>query len=165
MRMAPGTAIKEVKQIAYTIYAEVAGDIYRQGEFIEVNVPSFLLSGDIKGLASIKNICNVHGQAKYALQVFPIFSNEEIYTNEEDPEMKMILPDRIYYNETAWENTPDVGVFNVIYTVEFEGVTMQVSRVVVKCPVWLLFIIIFAIMTMIIYFIAKIKARKKESKK
>ena len=157
--------IQEQLIITYLLYAEIAGDTVRQGEIMDISVPGFLFTDNISGSAAIKNTGNIHEEAKYTLQVFPLFSGEEVYTNEENPETAIILPDRVRMHDTVWNETPSIGIFNVVYTAEFAGVTAQVKKMVIVCPVWLLFVIIFAVFLIIGWIVVKVRGRKKSYKR
>ncbi len=155
-----GINVQSVPTIVHILYAEVAGETERGGEIINTSVPSFLFSGDISGTATIKNTGNVHADASYVLQIFPLFSDEEVFTNEENPKLSNILPGVARTTTVDWEETPSIGIFHVIYNVEFEGVNQKVDKMVIVCPLWLLFII--AVIIFLIIF--KILSGKKERK-
>lgn len=152
--------LREKYEASHLIYAEVAGETVRKGNIAEASVPGFLLSGNITGSATITNEGNVHSDAVHTLQVFPFFSKEEVYTNEENPKNTWIMPGNTAYTSLAWEETPTMGVFHVIYKVEFEGVESTVDKMVIICPLWLLFIIL-AIVALIIISILTGKKEKK----
>lgn len=142
--------LREKYEASHLIYAEVAGETTRKGVIENAKVPSFLFSGDIDGSVQIVNEGNVHSKATQTLQVFPLFSKEEIYTNEENPKEAWIMPGNTVYTSTSWEQSPPVGIFKVIYTINFEGVEKKIEKHVIICPIWLL-IIILAIVFLILF--------------
>ena len=156
-----GVSIMEDTAISSLIYATVTGETKETGEILENKIPAFFFSGPLKTSTLIKNTGNVHQTVTYTLQVFPLFSDEEVFTNEEKPSTATILPDQTYQFSPTWAGLPLVGIFKVVQTVEFAGQTSSVNRFVIVCPLWLLFIIVVAIFLIVFWLFSKQKARQK----
>ena len=157
-------SIQSISQIASIVYAEVAGETRNEGSIIENEVPGFLMNNVIETTSMVRNDGNIHTDAEYILQVWPMFGDEEICTNEEDPAKSLVMPETERYHTESC-TLPAVGIFRAKQTVKIFGETSIVEKTVIICPVWLLFIIIFVIFALIFYFAAKAKARKKAAKK
>lgn len=152
--------IENVVEFAVSILAEVAGETREEGAIIENSIPAFLLNSTLNAGSTVRNDGNVHTDAEYVLQVWPLFSDEEICTNEEDPATSMIMPDsERYHSETC--DLPSFGFFKAKQTVKIFGETSIVEKTIIVCPLWLLFVIIFVIVALIIWIVIKTKDRKR----
>ena len=159
------TGLRHIYEMTHVVYAEVAGETIRQGEIESLDVPSFLFSGKITGSATVRNLGNIHSTVKHTLKVFPLFGDEEFFTNEENPQdNNIVMPETSRFSSITWDGTPSIGIFRVHYIVEFEGVKNEVEKIVIVCPIWLL-VIILAILAILIFRIVTHKShRKSESR-
>ena len=161
-------AIKESISIASVIYAEVSGDINILGTIKENNIPGFVTTPPITASFSAENKGNTHSEITYYMQVFPLFSSEEVYTTEEEPSTEYVLPGTTRYIKQTWKETPAVGIFKVRQVVYYNSVNNEPSiteKIVIVCPIWLLLIIFFVIAAIIIYLIVRVKMRKNNKKR
>ena len=147
-------------RFASNIFAEVTGETRREGLIKENSIPSFLLSSPLSASSVVKNDGNVHTDAEYVLQVWPLFGNEEICTNEEKPETSMIMPDTERYHAENC-NLPSVGIFKAKQTVKIFGETSTVEKMVIVCPLWLLFLILFVVIAIVIWIVMRVRGGKK----
>ncbi|MDO5452012.1 MAG: hypothetical protein Q4F56_02900 [Candidatus Saccharibacteria bacterium] len=154
-----GVAIKNEMQILSIIYAEVAGETREEGVITENSIPSFLLNNPLNATSMVRNNGNVHTDAEYTLQVWPLFSDEEVCTNEEKPETSLILPETERFHAQTCE-LPSIGIFRAKQTVKIFGEESIIEKTIVICPIWLLFIIIFIVTIIVIWLITRIKSHK-----
>lgn len=147
------TSIQSDVQTASIIYADVAGETRKEGKVLENNVPGFILSSPLQATSMVENDGNVHATVNYTLQVWPLFSDEEICTNEEEPSYAVVLPEtKKYHVENC--DLGVIGIYRAKQTVTIFGDTSTVERIVVLCPVWM-WIIILAVIVLIIYLIVR----------
>ncbi len=149
--------------MGYLIYGNVDGEITKTGKVLENKVPSFLFNPPIMGTSVVENTGNVYTVAKYTLQVFPLFSDEEVYTNEEEPEDNVIFPETKRYNEVTWEGAPHLGIFKVRQTVKIFDDESVTEKIVFLCPLWFLFITLLLIFLTIFWIVSRVFRRKREA--
>lgn len=152
--------IESKVRFASEIFAEVTGETVSAGVVLENNIPSFLLNNQLEATSLVGNGGNVHTDAEYVLQVWPLFSDEEVCTNEEKPATSLIMPGtERYHAETC--KLPFFGIFRAVQKVTIFGETSEVEKMVIVCPLWLLFVILFIIIALIIWIVTKVKGNKK----
>lgn len=163
-----GVGISDSIAIASLVYAETPGDITVSGAISNNDFPGFYLSPPLTASFAVENTGNTHADVIHYLQVYPLFSDEEIYTNEEDPAMDIVLPGTSRYVSQTWENTPAVGIFKVRQTVYYDSLDNEpnvTEKIVIICPVWLLFLIIFIVAALVIWIVMRVRAHGKRGEK
>lgn len=154
------TAVETVQQLGYLVFGNVDGDVIRTAKILENNIPSILFKAPITATAVVENTGNVYGNASYTLQVFPLFSDEEVYTTEEDPELKVIFPETKRLSEQSWEGAPALGIFKVRQTVKlFDEVSIE-EKIVFLCPLWLIVVVVILLILIIFWIISRIRKNR-----
>ncbi len=155
--------LKAEQQIGMIVYSKnVEGDTRLEGGVIENKVPSFMFAPPISATSIVENKGNVHAEATYTLQVYPLFGNEEVYTNEENPEKRTILPETRRLNTMSWDGAPQLGIFRVKQTVKFLDDTKVTEKLVFICPLWFLFVVLAIIFLAIFWIVSRVRGRGKE---
>lgn len=149
------------KQIGLLVYAKnVDGNTRETGNIVEAKVPSFMFAPPIKATSVVENTGNVHADATYIMQVYPLFGDEEVYTNEENPEKRTILPETRRLNTLTWDGAPQLGIFKVKQTVKFLDEVKEIEKVVFICPIWFLLIILVLIFLAVFWIVSRTRGRK-----
>ena len=151
-------------RVGLLVYSKIHGETKIDAKIIDNKIPGFLFNPPIYATSLVENNSNVHLDASYALQVFPIFSNEEVYTNEEKPDTHVVMPETKRFITSKWENSPSFGIFRVIQTVKIADQESKVEKIVIICPLWLIIIILALIFMMIFWLVSRHKSRQRRAR-
>lgn len=156
-----GAGLNTIQRVGMKLYTNIEGNTRKTGSVIENKIPAFLFNPPISATSIVENTGNTHANVKYVLQVYPLFGDEEVYTNEESPTTLVLLPDTRRLNTVTWDNTPAFGIFRVKQTVSFWDESSTVEKIVFLCPIWLVFIIFLIIFCAIFWIVSRIRNRNK----
>lgn len=130
------------------------------GSIVDAKVPSFMFTPPIRTTSVVENTGNVHADATYIMQVYPLFGDEEVYSNEEHPEVRTILPDTRRLNTLTWDGAPQLGIFRVKQTVKFLDDVKELEKLVFICPIWFLLIVLVLIFLAVFWIVSRTRGRK-----
>lgn len=157
-----GAGISLDQRVGLVTYAEVeGGNTRREGQVLETKIPTILFNPPITATSLVENTGNVHATAYYTLQVFPLFGDEEVYTNEENPATLTILPETQRFNSISWDGAPQLGIFRVRETVTILDDTQTIEKIVFLCPIWFLFLILLIIFFVIFWLVSRARSRRR----
>lgn len=160
-KVSEDSGVTMLRRVGTLLYSNVSGVTRRTGEVIENKVPSILFNPPISATSIVSNTGNTHTDATYVLQVYPLFGNEEVYTNEEKPTTLTILPDTRRLNTVTWDGAPALGIFRVKQTVTIFDQTSTTEKLVFLCPIWLIFIVLLLIFCLIFWIVSRIRNRNR----
>lgn len=160
------SSVSEVASIGPVVYAKVSGNIIEKGEIISNEINGFMFNPPISASSKVKNTGNVHAKVTYTLRVYPLFSNESIYNNEENPGTATVLPEGTRYYTASWtaeQGAPSIGIYKVQSEVKIFDQVSKIEKIVIICPMWVLILIAVFIIAVIFWIIARAKGRKTEA--
>ena len=159
------TAMTIQPRIGLVVYSEIeGGNTRREGRVLETKIPTFIFDPPITATSLVENTGNVHATATYTLQVFPLFGDEEVYTNEENPATLTILPETQRFNSISWDGAPQLGIFRVRETVTILDDTQTIEKIVFLCPIWFLFLVLLIIFFAIFWLVSRVRSRHQAAK-
>ena len=150
-----------VHRVGMILYAAIPGETRNSGEIISNTVNPFYFNPPLTVSSLVKNTGNVEQTATYTVKIYPLFSNEAAFSNEEEPDSRDIYPDTSRFNSITWDGAPQIGIFNVEQTIEFAGQVSTNSHLVIICPLWLVFIIFALIFMVIFWLVSRSRERKR----
>ena len=150
-------------QVASILYASVSGETVKSAEIHENRISLLFLDRPIYASSLLENLGNVHVDAEYILKVYPLFSNEELYSTEEAPVRNVLLPETTLSSEKTWEETPRLGFFRVSQEIRIPetGETSLVEKTVFVSPTWFLILVLMFLFSMIFWLFFRARERKK----
>ena len=155
-----------IHRVGMILYAAVPGETRESGEIIKNNVNTFYFNPPLTVSSLVKNTGNVEQTATYTVKIYPLFSNEAVFSNEEKPDKEKqldVIPETSRFNSITWEGAPQIGIFSVEQTIEFAGQISTNKKLVLICPLWLLFIIFALLFFIIFWLFSRARNRKREA--
>ena len=161
---AENATVAVIHRVGMILYAAVPGETKESGEIVKNTVNSFYFNPPLTVSSLVKNTGNVEQTAKYTVKIYPLFSNEAVFSNEEAPDKEKsldVIPDTSRFNSITWEGAPQIGIFSVEQTIEFAGQVSTNKKLVLICPLWLLFVIFALLFFIIFWLVSRARGRKR----
>ncbi len=164
-----GFGVDSILELASIVYGYVDGKIVHKGDILENYIPGFSATTPVEVTSLLKNEGNVHEDATYSLSVVNAITGEVIFPtgDEKGTYTELIMPESTRHVVRSISNLPYVGVVKISQSIYYNGHYSAEENNLIICPIWLLFLIFLVISTIVTLICAKIRSifKKKKAKK
>lgn len=159
-----GMLMENVFEMASIIYADVAGETFREAKILENKIPSFATNPDVVVEAMLENRGNTYEDATITITAKNTLSGEVILPTEVDSGVyaEIVIPDTVRHATRKVDNLPALGVVHIEQTVVYGGETVYEARDVLICPIWFMVMVVVAIGAVIGLIIRIVKKHKRK---
>lgn len=159
-----GFSVKNIFEMASILYAQINGEIVRDGKLLSNEVPGFVTKVPIEVASSYQNDGNVHETARISLEVRNFISSSVIYpeSGESGTVEEVIMPGTTRRVTRNIEGLSPLGLYKVSQTINYMGSTSIESKVIVACPIWFMVLVLVTITAIVVTFIQAAKHRRKK---
>lgn len=159
-------AVQNVYEMASVVYADVEGETTHGGQILENQIPGFVATGAPYVLTRLTNTGNVHETAEVTITVKNSFNGEMIIPKdgENNTFESVVMPESTRLVKRTLANMPPLGVFEVTQNVSFMGDNINITSVMVICPIWFIFLVLATIGSVIgmVFYGRHLKRKKLE---
>lgn len=163
-----GISIGNSYEMASIIYANIAGEVHREGSVTSQSIPSFITSSEFTSTATVVNNGNTHEDALVTFKITNAMNGGVIYPQDKSYKgiNEIIMPDTTRDLIYTFDHMPAVGVINVNQTIEYNGETYSLDQSIFICPIWFMVLVgalVISITSLIAARIHKSRRRKRIS--
>lgn len=157
-----GISVQNVFEIASIIYANVAGEIIRDGEILENNIPAFVFVKPVKLTALLSNNGNIHETATFTVTVTDAFTGRVILPTEENTGQysEIVMPETTHHVEREVSDLPELGVVKVTQTIDYNGQVSTNEKQIFICPIWFMALAAITLVTIIVAIVLIVKKHR-----
>lgn len=160
-------AMRIVSQIAVLLYAHVSGEQRLEGTLLDLELPNILLGAPFTASVTVENTGNLDFDLTQTLTVTDFLTGRTLVDlSTKNPDgtpvggvERIILPATTRTSILTWENAPSFGLFRAHQTVSFLDQTYDLERVVFRCPIWLLGLLVVFVLLLIVWLFLRLHRR------
>lgn len=149
-------SIKTTTRVGMLIYANVAGELIREANIINVRTNSFITSDNLKVSYTVENKGNIDFQASTTLQVSSLFGRQ-LYN---DTQLTTVFPDSSENVEFEWKDTPGFGLYNLHYKIRALDQTIEKNELILVASPFALIITGILIVVLILAIVYRTRLNK-----
>ena len=160
-------AIQNVYEMASVVYADVEGEVSHGGQILENQIPGFVAAEKPYVAVRLSNQGNVHETAAITIRVKNNLNGETVFPKDGENEVfeSIVMPQSTRLVKRDISGMPPLGIFEVTQNVSYMGENMDITTVMVVCPIWFVFLVAATIGSVIGMMLYSIHARRKKVQK